>query len=124
MFSTTTTRALRREKNKNPLGTARFNGMLYTKNTARAVYYITEKAEFYEMYSGFLNSRGYTVKAYNLLDLFASDGWNCVMDTARDITLVQRAAEIIIRNTSNENERGDFWEKAENNLLMALLHYV
>ena len=82
------------------------------------------KAEFYEMYSGFLNSRGYTVKAYNLLDLFASDGWNCVMDTARDITLVQRAAEIIIRNTSNENERGDFWEKAEKNLLMALLHYV
>ena len=116
--------ALRREKNKNPLGTARFNGMLYTKNTARAVYYITEKAEFYEMYSGFLNSRGYTVKAYNLLDLFASDGWNCVMDTAQDITLVQRAAEIIIRNTSNENERGDFWEKAEKNLLMALLHYV
>ena len=35
--------ALRREKNKNPLGTARFNGMLYTKNTARAVYYITEE---------------------------------------------------------------------------------
>ena len=32
--------ALRREKNKNPLGTARFNGMLYTKSTARAVYYI------------------------------------------------------------------------------------
>ncbi len=35
--------ALRREKNKNPLGTARFNGMLYTKNTAQAVYYITEE---------------------------------------------------------------------------------
>ena len=82
------------------------------------------KAEFYEMYSEFLRERGYTVKAYNLLDLSASDGWNCVMDTAQDITLVQRAAEIIIRNTSNENERGDFWEKAEKNLLMALLHYV
>lgn len=82
------------------------------------------KAEFYEMYSEFLRERGYTVKAYNLLDLSASDGWNCVMDTARDINLVQRVAEIIIRNTSNENERGDFWEKAEKNLLMALLHYV
>ena len=33
---------LRREKNKNPLGTARFNGMLYLKNTAVAVYYISE----------------------------------------------------------------------------------
>ena len=82
------------------------------------------KAEFYEMYSEFLRERGYTVKAYNLLDLSASDGWNCVMDTARDINLIQRVAEIIIRNTSNENERGDFWEKAEKNLLMALLHYV
>ena len=82
------------------------------------------KAEFYEMYSEFLRERGYTVKAYNLLDLSASDGWNCLMDTAQDINLVQRVAEIIIRNTSNENERGDFWEKAEKNLLMALLHYV
>ena len=33
---------LRREKNKNPLGTARFNGMHYLKNTAAAVYYISE----------------------------------------------------------------------------------
>lgn len=33
---------LRREKNKNPLGTARFNGILYTKDTATALYYISE----------------------------------------------------------------------------------
>ena len=33
---------LRREKNKNPLGTARFNGILYTKDTAAALYYISE----------------------------------------------------------------------------------
>lgn len=33
---------LRREKNKNPLGTARFNGILYLKNTSAAVYYISE----------------------------------------------------------------------------------
>ena len=35
--------SLRREKNKNPLGTARFNGMLYTKNTATALYYISDR---------------------------------------------------------------------------------
>lgn len=85
---------------------------------------VDPKAEFYEMYSEFFRSQGYTTKAYNLLDLFASDGWNCVMDTAGDINLVQSVAEIIINNTSGENERGDFWEKAEKNLLMALLHYV
>ena len=34
--------------------------------------------------------------------------------------LVQSIAEVIIKNTSNANERQDFWEKAELNLLMAL----
>lgn len=110
-------------------GTGKSRGfvMPFVMQAARrgeSIVLVDPKAEFYEMYSGFFRERGYTVKAYNLLDLFASDGWNCVMDTAQDINLVQRVAEIIIRNTSNENERGDFWEKAEKNLLMALLHYV
>ena len=85
---------------------------------------VDPKAEFYEMYSEFFRSKGYTVCAYNLLDLFASDSWNCVMDTANDINLVQSVAEIIIKNTSSESDRDDFWAKAEKNLLMALLHYV
>ena len=110
-------------------GTGKSRGfvMPFVMQAARrgeSIVLVDPKAEFYEMYSEFFRERGYTVKAYNLLDLFASDGWNCVMDTAKDINLVQRVAEIIIRNTSNENERGDFWEKAEKNLLMALLHYV
>lgn len=85
---------------------------------------VDPKAEFYEMFSEYLHSNGYYTRAYNLLDLFASDGWNCVMDTAQDVNLVQSVAEIIIRNTSSENDRDDFWAKAEKNLLMALLHYV
>lgn len=85
---------------------------------------VDPKAEFYEMYSEFFRARGYTVCAYNLLDLIASDGWNCVIDTSNDINLVQSVAEIIIKNTSSENDKNDFWAKAEKNLLMALLHYV
>lgn len=85
---------------------------------------VDPKAEFYEMYSEFFREQGYTVCAYNLLDLFASDGWNCVMDTAQDIDLVQSVAEVIIKNTSSETDKDDFWAKAEKNLLMALLHYV
>lgn len=85
---------------------------------------VDPKAEFYETFSEYLRSNGYYTRAYNLLDLFASDGWNCVMDTAQDINLVQSVAEIIIRNTSSESDRDDFWAKAEKNLLMALLHYV
>ena len=85
---------------------------------------VDPKAEFYEMYSEFLKEQGYYVRAYNLLDLASSDGWNCIVDISDDINLVQNVAEIIISNTSNKNERADFWEKAEKNLLMALLHYV
>ncbi len=85
---------------------------------------VDPKAEFYEMYSEFFRDQGYYTRAYNLLDLFASDGWNCVTDTAEDINLVQSVAEIIINNTSSESDRDDFWAKAEKNLLMALLHYV
>lgn len=85
---------------------------------------VDPKAEFYELYSEFFRENGYTVAAYNLLDLFASDGWNCVAETADNPNLVQNVAEIIIRNTSSESERDDFWAKAEKNLLMALLHYV
>ena len=82
------------------------------------------KAEFYEMYSEYLRNEGYFVRSYNLLDLEASDGWNCLMDSAKDINLVQHIAEIIIRNTSADSEREDFWSKAEKNLLMALIHLV
>lgn len=82
---------LRREKNKNPLGTARFNGMFYLKNTAAAVYYIsehndglypeTEKEHLYYEYfdrrqkkrGGFYRSRrarrnfkGYAAKEYKI----------------------------------------------------------
>ena len=85
---------------------------------------VDPKAEFYEMYSEFLREQGYYIRAYNLLDLASSDGWNCIVDISDDINLVQNVAEIIISNTSNKSERADFWEKAEKNLLMALLHYV
>lgn len=93
-------------------------------NQGESLIMIDPKAEFYEMYSSYLESHGYYVRAYNLLDLEASDGWNCLVDSADDVNLVQHVAEVIIRNTSNEQEREDFWSKAEKNLLMALIHYV
>lgn len=61
---------------------------------------------------------------FNLLDMANSDAWNCLSEIEKDKDLVQSIAEVIIKNTSNANERQDFWEKAELNLLMALMHYV
>lgn len=64
------------------------------------------------------------MKVYNLLDLQNSDGFNCLSAVGDDLSLIDTIAEVIIKNTSNANERQDFWEKAERNLLLALLHYV
>ncbi len=110
-------------------GTGKSRGfvMPFAMQAARrgeSIIMIDPKAEFFEMYSEFLREQGYYIRAYNLLDLASSDGWNCIVDISDDINLVQNVAEIIISNTSNKNERADFWEKAEKNLLMALLHYV
>ena len=59
-----------------------------------------------------------------ILDMENSDAWNCLSEIEHNKDLVQSIAEVIIKNTSNANERQDFWEKAELNLLMALMHYV
>ena len=82
------------------------------------------KAELFEQYSEFLRNNGYVVKALNLLDMENSDGWNCIGETEGDVDMVQSVAEIIIRNTSEDGQKADFWDKAEGNLLIALILYV
>ena len=74
--------------------------------------------------SAFLKEQGYEVRMFNLLDMANSDAWNCFSEIEKDKDLVQSIAEVIIKNTSNANERQDFWSRAELNLLMALIHYV
>ena len=64
------------------------------------------------------------VRMFNLLDMANGDAWNCLSEIKKDKDLAQFIAEVVIKNTSNANERQDFWEKAELNLLMALMHYV
>ncbi|MDR1131351.1 MAG: type IV secretory system conjugative DNA transfer family protein [Oscillospiraceae bacterium] len=84
------------------------------------------KGELYEATAEYMRSEeaGYTVKVFNLLDPPHSDGWNPLNDIEYDANLVDAIAETIIKNTSNISERQDFWEKAEKNLLTALIHYV
>lgn len=85
---------------------------------------VDPKGDLFEKTSYYAKAQGYTVKAYNLLDMNNSDGFNCLSDIEKDTALVQIISEVIIKNTSNANERQDFWEKAEKNLLMALILYV
>ena len=85
---------------------------------------VDPKAELFEQYSEFLKDCGYTVRAFNLLDMENSDGWNCIGETEGDVDMVQSVAETIIRNTSEDGQKADFWDKAEQNLLIALILYV
>jgi len=98
--------------------------VLQAAQRGESVILVDPKAEFYEAFSEYFRQKGYTVKVFNLLDRSNSDGMNCFNDLQADNSLVQSVAEIVIKNTSNANEREDFWEKSEKNLLMALLHYV
>lgn len=82
------------------------------------------KGEFFESTSEFLRKQGYVVKAFNLLDMENSDGWNCIGEIGNDTDMVQSVAEIIIRNTADSEQKADFWDKAEKNLLIALILYV
>jgi type IV secretion system protein VirD4 len=85
---------------------------------------VDPKAEFYETMAGYLRDQGYEVKLFNLLDMENSDAWNCLAAVDGDPSMVQSIAEVIINNTSNTEDRQDFWSKAELNLLVALIHYV
>ena len=85
---------------------------------------VDPKGEFFESTSQYAREQGAVVRSLNLLDMENSDAFNCLDGISEDKSLVQTIAEVIIKNTSNQSERQDFWEKAEMNLLMALLHYV
>ena len=99
--------------------------LLQAVRRGESVIVVDPKGELYEKTSEYLRSdAGYTTKIFNLLDLEASDAWNPFEAIESDPGLVDTIAEIIIKNTSNISERQDFWEKAEKNLLTALMHYV
>ena len=85
---------------------------------------VDPKAEFAELMAEYLKSKGYVVKMFNLLDMENSDAWNCFGEIGDDLDMVQTVAEVIIRNTSDNDQKPDFWDKAEQNLLVALIHYV
>ncbi len=85
---------------------------------------VDPKGEMYETMSGYLRDQGFEVRMFNLLDMEHSDAWNCLSAVDDDPNMVQTIAEVIINNTSNSEDKQDFWSKAELNLLVALLHYV
>ncbi len=72
-----------------------------------------------------LKEKGYTVKAFNLVDFSQSDGYN-PFKYVRDDKDVLRLITNLIRNTTPRGSGGTdpFWEKAETALLESLMFYL
>ena len=81
------------------------------------------KSELYEDMAAYLESNGYTVRAFNLVNPENSDSWNCLMEIEGQETMAQLFADVIIKNTGS-GKPDHFWDNAELNLLKALVLYV
>lgn len=83
------------------------------------------KGELFNDMAQFLRDMGYNVKIFNLVSMIHSDRWNPV-DVIQDDIDAQTFAEVVISNTKIAGSKsGDpFWDRAEQNLLKALVLYV
>lgn len=83
------------------------------------------KGEILAAVGHLLKEKGYTVKAFNLVDFSQSDGYN-PFKYVRDDKDVLRLITNLIRNTTPKGSGGSdpFWEKAETALLESLMFYL
>lgn len=73
----------------------------------------------------YLEEMGYTVRVFNLVNMMRSDRWNPISEVTSDVD-AQTFAEVVIANTKIPGTKGSdpFWDRAEQNLLKALVLYV
>ena len=84
------------------------------------------KGELFEDMAVWLEQQGYDVKALNLVNIECSDRWN-PLDAVVDDMDATVFADVVIRNTQTGVKKagGDpFWDRAELNLLKALVLYI
>lgn len=89
------------------------------------------KGEIHNDMRKLLESRGYKVKVFNLINLDLSNAWNCVQEIYDPITgniddqRVITFCKTVIANTGGgANSKGDpFWESSEENLFRVAVSY-
>lgn len=83
------------------------------------------KGELYKKLTKYLESKGYDVKVFNLVNPIFSNGANFVK-FVEDETDAQIFSQIVIEGTQLDRKAGgdEFWNRGEQNLLKALLLYV
>lgn len=88
------------------------------------------KGEIHNDMRKLLESRGYKVKVFNLINLDLSNAWDCVQEIYDPITgniddqRVITFCKTVIANTGGANSKGDpFWESSEENLFRVAVSY-
>lgn len=93
---------------------------------ANSNYVITDPSgELLESTGKFLESQGYTIKIFNLVEMAKSNCYN-PFDYIRDDLGVVMMIKCLIRNTTPPGQKGGdpFWEKSEEALLQAISFYL
>lgn len=83
------------------------------------------KDEIIEATREYCYAAGYTVRLINFVDMLHSHRWNPLAEIKEDID-AQNFTEIFIANTIGPMKKGEdqYWDRAEQNLLKALVLYV
>ncbi|MDA8335031.1 MAG: type IV secretory system conjugative DNA transfer family protein [Peptococcaceae bacterium] len=83
------------------------------------------KGDIFECLGAWLRSKGYVVRVLNLVEMHLSNKWN-PLDEIRQVLDADVFAEVVISSTETGAQKsGDgFWNRAEQNLLKALVLYV
>lgn len=80
------------------------------------------KGELAQCSYDYLVSQGYTVKLFNLVDMYHSDSWNCLAEIKGNEINAEIFARAIVDNVA-EGETG-YWKNNAQNLLKAVCMYV
>lgn len=99
--------------------------MLQLAKEGKSMVVTDPKGELFNDMARFLRDMGYDVKLFNLVNMTHSDRWNPIAEVKDDID-AQMFTEVVIANTKVIGSKsGDpFWDRAEQNLLKALVLYV
>lgn len=76
------------------------------------------KGTEYQMQATYLENLGYEVKVFNLVNLRASDSWDCLGEISEDLNKATLFANVVMANLSDG--KAEFWLLAAKNLLKAM----
>ena len=99
------------------------NAVLQAVRRGESMVITDPKSELYEDLSAYLQSSGYIVKVFNLVNPENSDSWNCLAEIEGSELMAQIMCDVIIKNTGSIKS-DHFWDNAEMCLLKALVLYV